>query len=295
MGGCTICPRMCGINRTAQAGLCGAVALPRVARAALHFWEEPYLVGKGGAGAVFFSGCNLRCVFCQNADISQAPKGSPRNEQALCELYLDLQAQGAETLDLVTPTPHTDVVIRSLALAKQHGLHIPVVYNTNAYERVETLRRLEGLVDIYLPDLKYVSEALSAAYSGAADYFHFAAPAIQEMQRQTGTLVTGENGVAVRGLAIRHLVLPGSPADTRLVLNYIKDSLPADTALSLLRQYTPMGSPPPPLDRRLTDREYERAAQYCIDIGLSRVLLQDKESASAAYTPEFFEDLSGRS
>lgn len=229
-------------------------------------------------------------------DISRAQMGSVCDAEALCAIYLALQEQGAATLDLVTPTPHTDIIMHSLTLAKKRGLTIPVVYNTNAYERVETLRRLEGLVDIYLPDLKYVSETLSLRYSGAADYFYYAAPAIQEMQRQTGCLVLNENGVAKRGLAIRHLVLPGCLPDTRRVLDYIAHDLPADTAVSLMRQYTPMGDDlPAPLNRPLTNREYERAVAYCIDIGLTRVLLQEKAAADSAFTPQFFQDLPGRS
>lgn len=285
---CAACPRRCGAERTRHTGLCNAGELPRVARAALHFYEEPCISGTRGSGAVFFSGCNLSCVFCQNHVLHDGTAGRPHTPEQLAGVYLALQADGAHNINLVTPTPHLAAVRASLLLARRRGLSLPVVYNTNAYELVPSLRALEGLVDVYLPDLKYVTPALSARFSGCADYFAFAAPAIQEMYRQVGTLRLDGDGMAVRGLLIRHLVLPACVDEARRVLDFIADSLPAETHLSLMRQYAPTPNvTEPPLNRRLTDREYARAVDYCCARGFTNVWIQGRESASLAYTPDF--------
>ena len=285
---CAACPRRCGAERTNHTGLCNAGELPRVARAALHFYEEPCISGTRGSGAVFFSGCNLSCVFCQNHVLHDGTAGRPHTQEQLAGVYLALQADGAHNINLVTPTPHLAAVRASLLLARRRGLSIPVVYNTNAYELVPSLRALEGLVDVYLPDLKYVTPALSARFSGCADYFAFAAPAIREMYRQVGTLRLDGDGMAVRGLLIRHLVLPACVDEARRVLDFIADSLPAETHLSLMRQYAPTPNvTEPPLNRRLTDREYARAVDYCCARGFTNVWIQGRESASLAYTPDF--------
>lgn len=292
MPGCNDCPRQCGANRERQSGFCGTDNTPRVARAALHFWEEPAISGTRGSGAVFFSGCNMRCVFCQNMQISAAAFGEPCSSEKLCGLFLGLQAKGAHNINLVTPTPHLATLRTALTLAKQRGLNIPVVYNTNAYERLEALQSLAGLVDIYLPDIKYVSAVYGKRFSDTPDYFAFAAPAILEMQRQAGSLRVDELGIAKSGLILRHLVLPGCLQDTRDVLHFIREQLPADVQISLMRQYTPAAPAlPPPLDRRLTVREYERAIQYCMDIGLRNVWIQEEGAAEKRFTPPFFTSL----
>lgn len=285
---CTVCPRRCGTDRTVHTGPCNAGDLPRVARAALHLWEEPCISGTRGSGAVFFSGCNLACVFCQNHVLHDGKAGRPHTPQQLADRYLALQAAGAHNINLVTPTPHLAAVRASLALARQNGLRIPVVYNTNGYELVAALRALEGLVDIYLPDLKYVTPALAARFSGRADYFDFAGDAILEMYRQVGTLRLDADGIAVRGLLIRHLVLPACVDEARRVLDFIAAHLPLDTHLSLMRQYAPTPNvTQPPLNRRLTAREYARAVDYCCALGFSNVWIQGPESASLDYTPNF--------
>ncbi len=287
---CTACPRRCGTDRTVHTGPCNAGDLPRVARAALHLWEEPCISGTRGSGAVFFSGCNLACVFCQNHVLHDGKAGRPHTPQQLADRYLALQAAGAHNINLVTPTPHLAAVRTSLALARQNGLRIPVVYNTNGYELVAALRALEGLVDIYLPDLKYVTPALAARFSGRADYFDFAGDAILEMYRQVGTLRLDADGIAVRGLLIRHLVLPACVDEARRVLDFIAAHLPLDTHLSLMRQYAPTPNvTQPPLNRRLTAREYARAVDYCCALGFSNVWIQGPESASLDYTPNFEE------
>lgn len=287
-----LCPRQCGANRIQHVGACGAGDLPRIARAALHFWEEPCISGTRGSGAVFFGGCNLRCVFCQNYQINTGALGSVCDASRLADLYLDLQQQGAHNINLVTPAPHVDAIAASLEIAGKRGLNIPIVYNTNAYERADVLRQLEGLIDIYLPDFKYISSDLSARYSGAGDYFTYAAPAIEEMYRQVGTLAFDNEGIAQKGLLIRHLVLPGSVDETRRVLDYIHDHFPIETWISLMSQYVPAHKADfAPLNRRLTAREYDRAVSYCLQLGLENVFIQEKASADASYTPAFYKEL----
>lgn len=255
----------------------------------LHFWEEPPLSGSNGSGAVFFSGCPLHCVYCQNFDISAQQRGVPTDASALAQLFLDLQRQGAHNLNLVTPTPHRQTILSALDMARAQGFSMPVVYNTSGYETLEALASLEGYVDIYLPDIKYVDSALSQKWSQAQDYFAFAAPAILEMRRQVGHLTLDEHGVARRGLLLRHLALPGAPDDTRRALDFVARQLGPDTHLSLMRQYTPMrrAGDYPPLHRRLSAREYDRAVAYALQLGLKNLYLQDAASADASYTPEF--------
>lgn len=286
---CTDCPRACGVERGKNMGVCGAGETPLVARAMPHFWEEPPISGKRGSGAVFFSGCPLGCVFCQNHDISQRPCGEPMDKFALAALILSFQEQGAHNVNLVTPTPHRRVIMDALALARERGLSLPVIYNTSGYETLDALKALRGLVDIYLPDVKYMDSGLSAAWSGAADYFAFAAPAVMEMRRQVGDLQLDAGGVAVRGLLIRHLALPGAPDDTRAVLDFIKRDLGTETHISLMRQYTPMhrAASFPPLDRRLSAREYARAVDYALSLGFTHLYIQSKDSADTAFTPVF--------
>ena len=292
MAHCMNCPRRCGADRETHTGLCNAGKLPRVARVALHHWEEPCISGTRGSGAVFFAGCNLNCVFCQNYALHDGTLGTPQTADMLAAHYLDLQAQGAHNINLVTPTPHLDVIRQSLLTAKSMGLRIPVVYNTNAYELTDSLRQLEGLIDIYLPDLKYVTPALAERFSGFADYFTFASDAIREMYRQVGTLSLDADGIAQRGLLVRHLVLPACVDEARRVLDAIRSWLPSDTHLSLMRQYAPTPNiTEPPLNRRLTDREYDRIVDYCIALGFENVWCQEKESATLDYTPQFTKTL----
>lgn len=288
-GKCVSCPRRCGADRSVRVGACGAGSLPYIARAALHMWEEPCISGKNGSGAIFFCGCNLRCVFCQNHDISRAEKGVRVDAQGLCDMMLNLRDIGAHNINLVTPTPHADVIICALEKAKARGLDIPIVYNTNGYECTDTLKRLEGLIDIYLPDMKYVSPSAAKLYSGAEDYFEYASKAIIEMQRQVGALVTDENGMAKKGLIVRHLVLPCCVDETRRVLDFIARALPISTHISLMSQYVPDGDAEkyPLINRRITRGEYERAVDYCISLGFENVLIQERCAADKAFTPEF--------
>ncbi len=287
--GCTLCPRKCGVDRIMHMGACNAPILPYIAKASLHMWEEPFISGEHGSGAIFFCGCNLKCVFCQNYDISNGIVGEMYNADAIASLMLHLESQGAHNINLVSPAPYVPLVAEAIAKARGKGLTLPIVYNTNAYETVETLRNLDGLVDIYLPDLKYVDSSISKKYSGASDYFEYAAPAIDEMYRQCGLLKLDEQGMAKKGVVIRHLVLPGSVDETRRVLDHIAANFPKDINISLMSQYVPFyhAYDHPPLDRRLLRREYKRAVEYGFSIGLENILTQEMSSATAEYTPIF--------
>ncbi len=287
--GCSICPANCGAIRETEAGKCGVGGVSYVARASLHMYEEPCISGTRGSGTIFFSGCNLKCVFCQNHKISRKSNGKPMDPELLSEIMLDLEERGAHNINLVTPTPHLELIIRSIPKARSAGLSIPIVYNTNAYERVESLKRLEGLIDIYLPDLKYVSKRVSAKYSGAENYFEYASKAVIEMYRQCGDLKTDSNGIAKKGIIIRHLVLPGSVDEARLVLNFISEEIGRFTHVSLMSQYVPMGSAlaMPVINRALKKSEYNRAVEHCIAIGLDNTLIQEISSANCKYTPDF--------
>lgn len=285
---CMLCPLQCGADRDKENGACCASRVPLVARAALHLWEEPCISGTNGSGTVFFSGCNMRCVFCQNYVLNDGTLGKPFHAEELANIYLSLERKGAHNINLVTPTPHLIAVRDSLRLAKDRGLRIPVVYNTNGYELVSSLKALEGLVDIYLPDFKYVSPVLADRFSGRKDYFEYASSAILEMYRQVGLLQTDENDIATRGLIIRHLVLPACVDEARRVFDYIAENLPKEVTVSVMRQYAPIPVPlPKPLDRRVTDREYDRAVEYALSLGLNHLYIQQKDSATLAYTPDF--------
>lgn len=297
---CRLCPLECGVDRAERAGVCGVGGISAetlgnrnpyetalIARAARHYCEEPPISGKAGSGAIFFSGCNMGCIFCQNMDISQCAKGEARNAEELAQIMLRLQELGANNINLVTPAPHIRMLIKAIPLAREQGLRIPIVYNTNSYEKVEALRLMEGLVDIYLPDLKYQGTAAAKKYSRRADYFPVAAAAVKEMQRQCGVLRTDERGIAQRGVIVRHLVLPGSVDEARGVLDFIKENLPIETHISLMSQYTPMFELQPPLNRRLLKREYRRAVDYALSLGFENVYIQSLSSASEEFTPEF--------
>jgi putative pyruvate formate lyase activating enzyme len=285
---CNICPRNCNIDRTAAKGFCGCSFVPRVARAALHFDEEPSISGNRGSGTIFFSGCNLKCIFCQNMVLQDGTLGELFSLERLSQTMLKLQSLGAHNINLVTPTPHRDILIPALQLAKSKGLSIPVVYNTSSYETSETIRAFDGLIDIYLPDLKYYNETLALRFSHAPNYNTVALEAIREMVRQVGPMQTDSSGIAVKGVRIRHLVLPGCVFDTRAILDQIVEVFGKDMPLSLMSQYTPIPScKEPPLSRRLTKQEYHSAVEYCIQLGFTDVFCQGLDSACSEYTPPF--------
>ena len=290
---CTLCPRMCHADRYVHPGICGCGPEIRAARAALHFWEEPCISGESGSGAVFFSGCTLKCCYCQNYPISQGEVGKVLSPDRLGEIFLELQDKGAGNIDLITATQFLPSILPVLDKVRPK-LHIPVVYNCGGYERVETLRMLEGYVDVYLPDLKYFSSHRAKKYSGAPDYFRHASKAVGEMIRQTGKPVFDKNGLLVRGTLIRHMVLPGQREESTRLLGWMAENLPKDSfLLSLLSQYTPFfkASEHPEINRRLTSYEYGKVLEAAQELGLDAGYMQERSSAREEYTPPF--DLEG--
>ena len=287
---CTLCPRRCGVDRTAgQLGFCRMPDQIHAARAVLHYWEEPVISGSYGSGAVFFSGCTLRCAFCQNGVISQENFGKPLSPAGLRAVFERLIDEGCQNINLVTPTHFLPSILPALT----PKLPVPVVYNCGGYESVETLRQLEGLVDIYLPDFKYSDDRLAAKLSAAPDYAETAAAAIREMYRQVGSAVI-EDEQMTRGVIIRHLVLPGCIDNSLGVLDWIAESFPKkDVLVSLMSQYVPMGRAKtmPPLDRRITQEEYDAVLSYLYLLELDNGYTQDFSAATAEYIPDF--DLEG--
>lgn len=307
---CTICPRNCHANRTnRQPGYCGQTDKLRAARAALHMWEEPCISGQTGSGTVFFSGCNMRCVFCQNHPISAGNTGKEISEKRLAEIFLKLQEEKACNINLVTPTHFVPLIIKALIYAKDNGLSIPVVYNTGSYEKAETLKTLDGLIDIYLPDLKYYSPVLSRKYSAAEDYFSYAAAAIAEMFRQVGTPVFVSQNVLSdttdddysgplmqKGIIVRHLALPGCIQDSKKVLQYLYQTYHDDIYISIMNQYTPLPeflniTDFPELNRTVTTEEYDELIDYALSLGIENGFFQDGKTCLESFIPAF--DCSG--
>ncbi len=287
--GCTLCPRRCGVNRKDKTGFCGCGAEVKIARAALHLWEEPCISGTRGSGTVFFSGCPLGCVYCQNAEISREGIGRAVSVQRLAEIFLELQAQGAHNINLVTATPWVPQVCEALNSVRPE-LRIPIVYNCGGYENIDTIRALTGYVDVYLPDIKYFSAELAARYSSAPDYFEIASAAVREMIAQTGGLQYEEDGTLRRGVIVRHLVLPGTRRDSIAVLNWIAENLPrGGSLLSLMSQYTPTVHTKgyPEIHRRVTSLEYDSVVKEAVRLGLTEGYMQQRGSASEAYIPPF--------
>ncbi len=293
---CTLCPRACRVDRTAgQKGRCHVDAQIRVARAALHMWEEPCLSGRSGSGAVFFSGCALGCIFCQNREIASGKAGLVIPEARLSEIFLELQEKGANNINLVTAGHYVPQVIRALACAKSQGLRIPIVYNSSGYEKAETLRQLEGLIDIYLPDLKYLTPELAAAYSHAPDYPQYAMEAISEMVRQQPQAEfmpedrTEASPIMRRGVIVRHLLLPGHVREAKKVVGYLHETYGDQIYISMMNQYTPMSEKfaDPNLNRRVTKREYERLLDYAAEIGVENGFYQEGATADESFIPEF--------
>ena len=293
---CTLCPRACHVDRTAgQKGRCYVDAQIRVARAALHMWEEPCLSGRSGSGAVFFSGCALGCIFCQNREIASGKAGLVIPEARLSEIFLELQEKGANNINLVTAGHYVPQVIRALACAKSQGLRIPIVYNSSGYEKAETLRQLEGLIDIYLPDLKYLTPELAAAYSHAPDYPQYAMEAISEMVRQQPQAEfmpedrTEASPIMRRGVIVRHLLLPGHVREAKKVVGYLHETYGDQIYISMMNQYTPMSEKfaDPNLNRRVTKREYERLLDYAAEIGVENGFYQEGATADESFIPEF--------
>ena len=288
--GCRLCPRECGADRThGELGYCGMPMELHVARAALHAWEEPCISGEEGSGAVFFSGCTLRCVFCQNYQIAAGMAGKKISPERLSEIFLELQGQGANNINLVTAGHFLPLVVSALDGAKNQGLTIPVVYNTGGYEKVDTLRRLEGLVDVWLPDYKYESSRLSEKYSHSADYPKQVKEALREMVRQAKEAVFDSRGMMKRGVIVRHLVLPGCVYDSKDVLDYLYDTWGDRIWVSILSQYTPLPHVKSywEMNRKITKEEYGEVVDYACFLGMRQVYIQEGECAEESFIPSF--------
>ena len=290
---CNLCPRECGVDRASgQLGVCGQTEELKVARAALHYWEEPCISGEEGSGAVFFSGCPLHCVFCQNENIANGTTGKKITVSRLSEIFLELQEKGANNINLVTPGHFVPQIIKALDRARADGLFLPVVYNTSSYENVDTIRMLEGYVDIYLPDFKYMDSRLSARYSHAPDYAKVAKAAVAEMVRQTGKasfLHGDEDGLIKRGTIVRHLTLPGCMEDSKSVLKYLHETYGDTIYISIMNQFTPLSNLEkyPELNRRITEEEYEELVDYAIEIGIQNGFIQEGDTAEESFIPAF--------
>lgn len=288
MSNCTLCPRRCGADREKTPGYCGADGTVRVARAAPHYWEEPFLSGKNGSGTVFFTGCQLRCVYCQNREISRGRAGKPVTVRQLADIFLSLQAQGVHNINLVTPDPYLPQIAEALNVAKREGLTLPAVMNCSGYETVEMLRGMEGLIDIYLPDFKYCSPLLSKKYSSAADYPQVAKAALAEMVRQQPRIRKNRQGMLRAGVVVRHLLLPGHVSDSKRVLAYLHKTYGDRISISIMSQFTPFGlESVPELNRRVTEEEYEELIDFARKLGIRRAFVQEGSAASESFIPSF--------
>lgn len=296
---CNLCPRACKVNRAAgDRGICGETQTLRVARASLHMWEEPCLSGTKGSGTVFFTGCTLHCVYCQNKMIANGNYGKEITVERLADIFLEQQERGANNINLVTPTHFIPQIVKALEISKSRGMDLPIVYNTSSYENVDALKMLDGLVDIYLPDLKYLSPELSLKYSKAPDYFDVASLAIKEMVRQAGEPQFAkrhnemgiEYGMMKKGVIVRHLLLPGQLEDSKKIVKYLYETYGDKIYISIMNQYTPMPGIEekyPELGRKITPKEYDTLVDYAIELGVENGFIQEGETASESFIPEF--------
>lgn len=287
---CLLCPRKCGINRsTGQTGVCGVSSEIKVARAALHYWEEPCISGKRGSGAVFFSGCSLHCVFCQNREISDGKEGKVISKERLSDIFIELADKGANNINLVTPGQYIPDIVWAVNDAKSRGMKLPIIYNTSGYENVTELKLLEGIVDVYLPDFKYMDSTLSAMYSRAKDYPSVAKQALSEMVRQQPEVVIDDaTGLIQKGVIVRQLLLPGHVNDAKAVLKYLYDTYRDHVYISMMSQFTPIALEDyPEINRTVTKREYERLVNYALEIGITNAFIQEGDVAKDSFIPAF--------
>ena len=287
---CLLCPRKCGINRsTGQTGVCGVSSEIKVARAALHYWEEPCISGERGSGAVFLSGCSLHCVFCQNREISDGKAGKVISKERLSDIFMELADKGANNINLVTPGQYIPDIVWAVNDAKSRGMKLPIIYNTSGYENVTELKLLEGIVDVYLPDFKYMDSTLSARYSRAKDYPSVAKQALSEMVRQQPDVVIDDaTGLIQKGVIVRQLLLPGHVNDAKAVLKYLYDTYHDHVYISMMSQFTPIALKDyPEINRTVTRREYERLVDYALEIGITNAFIQEGDVAKDSFIPAF--------
>ena len=288
---CNLCNRKCNIDREKELGICQASNKMKIARAGLHYWEEPCISGKNGSGTIFFSYCNLKCIYCQNYEISKNHKGKEITIEELSDICLDLEKKGANNINLVTPTHYVLQIIEGLKLAKEKGLSIPIVYNTGSYETVETIKMLDGIVDIYLPDLKYYDDYYAINYSHVKNYFNVASKVINEMFKQVGNPVFDKNGMLKKGLIVRHLCLPELKEDTKKILDYLYKTYKDDIYISIMNQYTPVRkfNRFTNLNRTITEDEYNEIINYAVDLGITNAFIQEGETQKESFIPNFRE------
>ena len=290
LSNCNVCPRNCGIDRNSEkVGFCKSGATVKVAKAYGHMWEEPCISGTKGSGTIFFSNCNLRCVFCQNHDISQFSIGKEISVERLSEIFLEQQAKGYHNINLVNPTHYVPQIIAALDMAKKSGLTIPVVYNSNGYENIESIKALKGYIDVYIPDLKYFNDKYAIKYSSAPNYFNISSKVIGEMVAQVGTQVFNEDDIMIKGVIIRHLMLPGLLFDSKKVVDYIYKTFGDSVYLSLMNQYTPMfkATEYAEINKPLNPNHYDSLIDYCVDLGYKNAFIQESGTSSTVYVPDF--------
>ena len=283
---CNLCPRKCNVDRNSEKGFCNSDSRIKISRAAPHYWEEPCISGTNGSGTVFFTGCSLKCVFCQNYEISHYDNGKFITQKELLKIFENLINSGVHNINLVTPSHYSYEIVKAL---KEFRSPVPIVWNSSGYERVESLKMLEGLVDIYLPDIKFYDSSISLKYAGAEDYFEIASSAVKEMFSQVGTLKLNEDGIAEKGLIIRHLVLPGNISQTFKILDFISGNFPVETAISIMRQYVPYGKAVemPPLNRKLSAKEYKLVKNRIKELGFENIYFQNEGAAEESFIPQF--------
>lgn len=287
---CKLCPRNCNVNRNkGELGFCRSDKSIRVARAALHYWEEPCISGDSGSGAVFFSGCTLKCVYCQNNEISRGKTGKGISVDRLCEIFFELKKKGANNINLVTGDHYIPMIKEAIILAKKKAFDLPFIFNCSGYEKEEQIKMLDGLIDVYLPDMKYFSDDLSMRYSNAENYFQKAKTAISEMYRQCPEIVFDDNGIIQKGVIIRHLVLPGCVEDSKRVISYLYEAYGDKVILSIMNQYTPVSglNLPDELGRKLTEKEYDEVIDFAVEIGVENAYVQEEGTVSESFIPQF--------
>lgn len=290
---CELCPRDCRVDRTnGIKGYCKETNELVVARAALHMWEEPCISGNKGSGTVFFSGCNIGCVYCQNYNISQGLTGKTISVDRLSEIFIELQNQNAHNINLVTPSHYIPHIIEAIKISKNNGLTIPIVYNTGSYEKADTLKLLDGLIDIYLPDLKYMDKALAKRYSNCPDYFYYASKAIDEMVQQVGNPEFYDDDIMKKGVIVRHMMLPGCLEDSKNIIKYLYETYGNKIYFSIMNQYTPLShvSEYMEINRKITDEEYDELVDYAVELGVENGFIQEGETQTESFIPEFNEE-----
>jgi len=286
---CNLCPRNCLIDRSKTTGVCGCPDHMVIAKAYLHMWEEPCISGNTGSGTIFFSGCNLKCIFCQNYEISKDIVGHYVSIEDFSKICLNLEKQGANNINLVTPTPYVPLIIEGIKLAKEKGLSIPIVYNTSSYENIDTIKMLDGIIDIYLPDLKYYDDTYAIKYSHAKDYFKYASNAINEMYKQVGIPKFNKDGIMVKGVIVRHMMMPNLLEDSKKIIKYLYDTYKDNIYISIMNQYTPIKQFDhfKELNNKVSDDDYDELINYACDLGVKKAFIQEGETQTESFIPDF--------